>query len=169
MNAAWDKDCISCQAIRASKRINKVPRVMETKNWVVEHGYPTSIRGWMVIMPKRHVVAVHELTRDEMEEFGDLLQAVCLGQHELYETEKEYFVQYSEGEGYSHLNIHIVPRLEKWPDAMKGFGVFSGIGENIQNPITEMAAAEESMKLQTYLLKHLPARILNYRPEIVRK
>lgn len=142
---------------------------METKNWVVEHGYPTSVKGWMVIMPKRHVISTHELNRDEMAEFGELLQAVCLGQHELYQTEKEYFVQYSEGEGYTHLNVHVIPRLAKWPEALKGFNVFSGIGDHVQNPITEMAAAEESMKLQTWLLKHLPTRILNFEPIKVAK
>lgn len=160
MSATWEKNCTSCQAIRASKRINQVPRVMETKNWVVEHGYPTSMKGWMVIMPKRHVTSVHELNREEMAEFGELLHEVCVGQHELYKTENEYFVQYSEGAEYQHINIHVIPRLEKWPESMKGFGVFNAIGEHAENPITEMSAAEESMKMQSFLLKRLPVRIL---------
>ena len=157
---AADKECISCQAISGAKRMNEVPRVMVTTNWVVEHIFPTSIRGWMVMMPKRHVTAVHQLTRAEMAEFGELLHAVCEGFHELYGAEKEYFMQFSEAPGFTHLDVHVVPRLKDWPSELTGENLFISKKYQTENLLTPHEAAEEAMKLQNYLLKKVPARLM---------
>jgi diadenosine tetraphosphate (Ap4A) HIT family hydrolase len=160
VKAISNKDCTFCQYVTGEKRINEIPRVLTTKNWVIEHVYPTSVKGWVDILPKRHVTAVHQLTREEMAEFGELLHAVCEGQHELYGAEKEYFMQYSETEGHYHTNVHVVPRLPDWPDSLKGPMVFSALGTQVENPLTPEQISVEVMKLQNYLLKKVPARLL---------
>jgi diadenosine tetraphosphate (Ap4A) HIT family hydrolase len=160
MSAVSSKECGICQSISGAKRLNQVPRVMVTKNWVVEHIYPTSIKGWMIMTPKRHVTAVHQLNREEMAEFGELMHEICTGQHEIYKAEKEYFMQFSEAEGFNHLNIHVVPRLKDWPDEMKGPNIFTDTNYQEHDLLTPEEIARESMALQNYLLKHLPARIL---------
>jgi diadenosine tetraphosphate (Ap4A) HIT family hydrolase len=159
MIGKWDKDCISCNSIRGINRIKQIPRVLETKHFVVEH-ISTSIRGWVVIVPKRHVTAVHQLTKGEMIEYGELPHAVCQGQHELYDTEKEYFMQYSEGESFSHTHVHVVPRLPEWPSALKGPRVFSAMGAEVENVLTAEERTAEALKLREYLLENLPAKLI---------
>jgi diadenosine tetraphosphate (Ap4A) HIT family hydrolase len=163
MKAEWDKDCISCRSIQGIERLSPVPRILETRHWVAEHLSSTSIKGWVIVLPKRHVTAIHQLPKEDMVEFGELLHVICEGQYALYKPVKEYFMQYSEGEGYSHTHVHIVPRVPELPDKFKGPRVMRAMGNNPENtlpilPIEEVTA--EALKLRKYLLEHLPAKLI---------
>ncbi len=160
MKAATNKDCIFCQYITGEKRIDQIPRIMTTKNWVVEHVTPTTVKGWVNLLPKRHVLAMHELNREEMIEFGELLFTVCEALRDVYGAEKEYMMQYAETEGHYHTNIHVVARLPDWPATLTGATIFSALGPQVKNPLTPEQVSIEVMKLQNYLLKHLPGRLL---------
>ena len=48
------------------------PYIYEGRSWVVDHAYPTSLKGWLVIVLKRHVEALHDLTHEEFRELADI-------------------------------------------------------------------------------------------------
>jgi len=58
-------ECFTCQSISGEKRISPGPTIHTAKFWLVEHAYPGKLKGWLVLALKRHVQALHELTRDE--------------------------------------------------------------------------------------------------------
>ena len=88
------------------------------------------------------------------------MHSVCQGQHELYGTVKEYFMQYSEGEGFSHTHVHVIPRLPEWPNALKGPRVFSAMGAEVENALTDEERTAEALRLREYLLNNLPKEMI---------
>ena len=55
-------------AARFAARISltNAPRILETPHWIVEHGHPTEILGWLVLVLNRHCPAIHDLTAEEL-------------------------------------------------------------------------------------------------------
>ena len=44
--------------------------------WRVAHAFGTSLPGWLVMVPRRHVIALDELTVEEAADLGPLLRAL---------------------------------------------------------------------------------------------
>lgn len=60
------------QAFRDKIRPTDEPPLIEADHGKVEHAYPTSVRGWLVMVPKRHCEAIRGLSPPELAEFGKL-------------------------------------------------------------------------------------------------
>ena len=153
MTERFDNSCSSCQAIQGLITITNAPRILETRHWVVEHVYPSSIKGWLVVALNRHCHALHQLTAEEFEEFGRLLPLLCQALHEVLKTEKEYVIQLAEGEGFNHVHFHVIARLPDWPESFRGPRVFSGAGENVENPLPGEVVTPLALEIREYLLK----------------
>jgi diadenosine tetraphosphate (Ap4A) HIT family hydrolase len=152
MEGAFDKNCQSCQALQNLVSLTVTPRVLETPCWVVEHGYPTSIKGWLVVILGRHYGALHELTKGEWEDLCQLLPKLCQGLHKALGTEKEYVIQFAEGEGFNHVHFHVIARLPDWPDDLRGRRVFSGLGLSVENALSADELTPLVQELRAYLL-----------------
>jgi diadenosine tetraphosphate (Ap4A) HIT family hydrolase len=135
--------------------------VLETPHWVIEHVHPTSVKGWLVIVLNRHCSALHQLTADEFTELGRLMQALCRALHEILDTQKEYVIQFAEGEGFSHVHFHIIARLHDWPEFLTGSRVFSGLGQKVENPLSSEDLAPLVMKIRDHVLEHMPGELLD--------
>lgn len=94
---------------------------------MIEHAYPARLRGWLVIVLKRHAEALHELTREEFSELGELQALAVRLLHETLDSAKEYSVCFAEKEGFQHIHFHIVARSRDLQDEFKGAGVFAMI------------------------------------------
>jgi hypothetical protein len=71
-----DEDaCFSCSN---NERTDLPPRerIYIGPGWRVAHAFGTALPGWLVLLPRRHVTALDELTAAEAEELGPLLRAV---------------------------------------------------------------------------------------------
>lgn len=68
----FDPQCRSCQAIRGELSLTNAPRILESDHWIVEHGHPTAVLGWLVLVLNRHCGAIHDLTPTELEEVAHL-------------------------------------------------------------------------------------------------
>lgn len=149
---AFDKNCQSCQALQNLISLTITPRVFETPHWVVEHGHPTLIRGWLVVILARHCRALHELTTEEWEDLGQLLPKLCQGLHKVLGTEKEYVIQLAEGEGFNHVHFHVIARLPDWPDDLRGKRVFSGLGTSAKDTLSADDLTPLVQELRAYLM-----------------
>ena len=62
-------DCSTCRSISGERRISPGPTVYGGRYWLIEHAYPTRLKGWLVIHHGHfHVVAKK---RDLPDEFKD--------------------------------------------------------------------------------------------------
>ncbi len=78
----------TCQTCRLLARRNAgaAPpwdNIHRTPHWDVVHSFNTALPGWLVLVCRRHVEAVHELTDDEAAELGALFRRVSLALHEV--------------------------------------------------------------------------------------
>ena len=129
-------DCYSCLSLSGEKRISPGPIIAESSFWVVEHAYPTSLKGWLVIVLKRHAEALHELSQEEFAELAQIQYrlAQILGQYA--QTEKEYMLCLAEAEHFHHIHIHFVARSKDLPLEAQGQRVFSQLNTDEQRSLS---------------------------------
>jgi diadenosine tetraphosphate (Ap4A) HIT family hydrolase len=122
--------CIACEN---NERIGALPpseEIAVAGSWRVAHAFGTSLPGWLVLLPNRHVRAVHELGDDAAAEFGPLLKRVSRALCDVLGCAKAYVVFFAEAEGFEHLHVHVVPRMDWFGPTERGPAVFSLLGRS---------------------------------------
>lgn len=117
--------CVTCRSISKEQPICPAPRIYTGEHWVVEHAYPSSYKGWLVVVHKQHKTRISMLERGEMVELGDLISRCSKALRLLLACEKEYVLCLCEAEGFSHLHWHIVGKPQMLPDVYKGAGILN--------------------------------------------
>jgi diadenosine tetraphosphate (Ap4A) HIT family hydrolase len=109
---------------------------------MVEHAYPVKVKGWLVIVLKRHAEALHELTAAEFAELGRIQADVTRVLFEELACEKEYVACYAETEHFYHVHFHVFAKPATLPDALKGGRSFAliKVTESEAVPPQEIAA-----------------------------
>jgi diadenosine tetraphosphate (Ap4A) HIT family hydrolase len=69
---------------------------------------------------KRHATALHELSREELVEMGELLARVTKLLHTEFGCVKEYISCFAESEHFKHVHIHVIPRAADLPQELQG-------------------------------------------------
>jgi diadenosine tetraphosphate (Ap4A) HIT family hydrolase len=91
------------------------------------HAKGCSLPYWLVVLPRRHVESLDELTDDEMADLGPLLSSLTRALKELTGCAKTYVALFAEAAGYAHVHFHVVPRMQwftvdqKGPSALSAF------------------------------------------------
>jgi diadenosine tetraphosphate (Ap4A) HIT family hydrolase len=122
-----DADCFSC-ATNGSARLPPRERVYLGPRWRVAHAFGTSLPGWLVALPLRHVTALDELTADEAADLGPLLRALTAALREVLGAEKTYVALFAETAGLTHVHFHVVPREPGLDPELRGPRVFGLLG-----------------------------------------
>ena len=117
-------ECLSCKAISGETPISPGPRIHEGAHWLVDHVYPTALKGWLVIVAKRHVEALHDLADAEFFELGVLLGKTTMALRRVLDYEKEYTMCFSESTGFKHIHFHVVPKPRDLPRELLGPQIF---------------------------------------------
>jgi diadenosine tetraphosphate (Ap4A) HIT family hydrolase len=144
--------CLTCLNLSGERRISPGPYIYEGTYWLVDHAYPTTHLGWLVILPKRHIEALHELTREEFQELAEIEYRLVQVMHTDGSVLKEYMMCFAEGQGFAHVHIHVVPRPIDLPAEIKGPRVFALLAVDAEHaiPAQEITAfcEEFTRKLQ---------------------
>ena len=82
--------------------------------WRVAHAFGTSLPGWLVVVPRRHVIALDELTAGEAADLGPLLRALTAAMRAVLGCGKTYVALFAEAEGFEHVHFHVVPGARTW-------------------------------------------------------
>jgi diadenosine tetraphosphate (Ap4A) HIT family hydrolase len=116
--------CFPCDQQAA---ISLPPRedVVHTDHWRVAHAFNSTLPGWLVLLPTRHVASFTELTPEAADELGGLVRRLGTALEAVTGCVKTYLMQFSEAEGFSHLHVHLVPRLPDHPEEARGPRVFA--------------------------------------------
>lgn len=111
--------CFPCDQQAA---ISLPPRedVLQTDHWRVAHAFNSTLPGWLVLLPTRHVASFTELTPEAADELGGLVRRLGAALEAVTGYVKTYLMQFSEAEGFSHLHLHLVPRLANHPEETRG-------------------------------------------------
>ncbi len=117
-----ERQCLTCLSISGERRISPGPTIAGGRYWLLEHAYPCALKGWLVLVLRRHVAALHALTGDEFAEIATFLEKATRLLHRELDCEKEYVACFAEAEGFQHVHIHIVPRAGDLAHELQGPG-----------------------------------------------
>lgn len=126
--------CLACELVARRDR-GEAPlwdSIYRTPSWDVAHAYDSSIEGWMVLILRRHVPALTEMTDGEAAELGPLVKAVSAALTTVTGCEKTYMVQFAESPRHRHVHVHVIPRASGLAEDRRGPRVFQelGVGED---------------------------------------
>jgi diadenosine tetraphosphate (Ap4A) HIT family hydrolase len=127
--------CLTCLNLSGERRISPSPYIHEGTHWVVDHAYPTTHLGWLVILAKRHIEALHELSREEFQELAEIEYRLVQVMSTDISVQKEYMMCFAEGEGFQHVHIHVVPKPIDLPDEVKGPRIFARLDISAEQAI----------------------------------
>ena len=111
--------------------------IYRTQFWDVVHCNATTIPGWLVLVARRHIEAIDELTHDEALELGILLHQMSKALKEVVKCTKTYVVQFAEAEGHHHVHFHVIPRMVDQPEETRGTKIFNYLGVSEQERVSE--------------------------------
>lgn len=115
MSAAVSGDCRICGI---NDRVGSLPVrecVYLDENWRVSHAW-SSLPGWLIVVPRRHLEAFDELSGQESAGLGPLLSAATAALREALGCVKTYVMMFAETPTFSHLHIHVVPRMANFTE-----------------------------------------------------
>jgi diadenosine tetraphosphate (Ap4A) HIT family hydrolase len=113
---------------------------VRTPHWDVVHAFGVSLEGWLVLVVRRHITSVADLTDDEGAELGPLIKRVSAAVQEVVDCDKTYVVQFAEHRDHPHVHVHVIPRPRDLPHEHQGPRVFalSGVSDDAAVPEARM-------------------------------
>ncbi|MEV7178537.1 HIT family protein [Kitasatospora sp. NPDC093679] len=123
-------DCYTC--VRTGDPEGLPPResIAGDEHWRVAHAFGSALPGWLVLLPRRHVTAVAELTDAEAAGLGLWQVRLSRALAEVTGCAKTYVAQFAEAEGFAHVHFHVVPRSPDQPEELRGPRVFGLLGKD---------------------------------------
>jgi diadenosine tetraphosphate (Ap4A) HIT family hydrolase len=127
--------------------------IHRTPYWDVVHSYDTALPGWLVLVVRRHIIAVDELTDAEATELGQLIRRTSMALKEVTGCLKTYVIQFAEKADHPHVHFHIVPRMADQPHERKSTLIFGYLGvpegERVSEDMMNSIAVKVRGLLQT--------------------
>jgi diadenosine tetraphosphate (Ap4A) HIT family hydrolase len=127
--------------------------ILRTPGWDLVHALGTAVEGWVVLVVRRHITAVADLTDEEDSSSGRWSRP----SHALHDTvtcAKTYVAQFAEHPDHPHVHVHIVPRAADLPDDQRGPGIFSQLGVEDHRAVSEARMTEIAGRLRSRLDRH---------------
>lgn len=121
---------------------------MHTDHWRVAHAFNSTLAGWLVLVPTRHVLAFTELKPAAADELGGVVRRMSTALEAVTGCVKTYLMQFSEAAGYAHLHLHLVPRLRDHPEDARGPRVFSFLTDDETQWLPESERDEIALALR---------------------
>lgn len=106
-----------CYACDQQASLSLPPRedIIHTNHWRVAHAFNSTLPGWLILLPTRHVISFAELPREAADEMGSLIVRCSTALATVTGCVKTYLMQFSEADGFTHLHLHLVPECRTNP------------------------------------------------------
>ena len=111
--------------------------IYRTDHWDLVHSYNTALPGWLVLIVRRHIEAIDELSDEEAAELGVLLQRASAALREVVGCAKTYVVQFAEAAEHPHVHFHVIPRMADQPEERRSLGIFGYLGVSEAERVSE--------------------------------
>jgi diadenosine tetraphosphate (Ap4A) HIT family hydrolase len=135
------KTCKTCELV-ANRDAGAAPLwdcIYRTPLWDVAHSYDTALPGWLVLVARRHIGSLDELTDPEAVELGRLIRRTSFALKEVTGCIKTYVIQFAEAAEHPHVHFHIIPRMADQPENRNSTQIFGYLGV----PEAERVSQEE--------------------------
>lgn len=145
--------CLTCE-LKARRDRGEAPlwdSIHRSDYWDLVHAFNTSLPGWLVLVARRHIEAIDELTDEEAAELGVLLRRASVALREITGCVKTYVMQFAEAEGHGHVHFHIVPRMADQPAERRSTGIFGYLGVPEEERVSEERMTEVAKRVREYL------------------
>lgn len=122
--------CLTC-ALIARRDAGQAPLwdcIYRATYWDLVHSFNTSLPGWLVLVARRHITAIDELTDEEAAELGVLMRRASAALREATGCAKTYVCQFAEAADHPHVHFHVIPRMGDQPAEYRGPLVFGYLG-----------------------------------------
>jgi diadenosine tetraphosphate (Ap4A) HIT family hydrolase len=118
--------------------------------WRVALAFNSSLEGWAVVIPTRHVESLDELSDEESTSLGILLRDLTGALKVVTGCQKTYVMLLAEQPGFNHVHFHVVPRMADLPSERTGTAVFAYLKEE---PLSDDARDEIAMQIRAELTR----------------
>ncbi|MBU0614773.1 MAG: galactose-1-phosphate uridylyltransferase [Nanoarchaeota archaeon] len=125
--ASKHKKCPYCRIIKTESRSKR--KCFENKSFVAIAPYASRFNYEVMIMPKRHVKSISELSDDELADWAQIMAKVY-AKLRFMGASFNHFIHYAPKGSNLHLQMEICPRIATWA----GFEIGSGIIINSVSP-----------------------------------
>ena len=146
-----DPECFACRNNAALPDLPAREHVGSDEHWRVAHAVGTSLPGWLVLVPRRHVTTIAELTDAEAGALGTWQVRLSRALHAVTGCEKTYVAQFAEAAGFGHVHFHVVPRAADMPENLRGPRMFGAIGIAGDEAVPEGRMDEIAMSIAVFL------------------
>jgi diadenosine tetraphosphate (Ap4A) HIT family hydrolase len=116
--------CFTCKGNEMIDELGPSNAIWVTDGWRVAHSFNSTLLGWLVVVPRRHIESLHELSDRESIEFGRLLRRVSKALVDVVGCEKTYVMMFAEAPGFHHVHFHVVPRAHDLDEDHRGSSIF---------------------------------------------
>lgn len=140
-------DCFSCVQEAGFDRLPPRERIAADGHWRVAHVLDGALPGWLVLVPRRHVTAIADLTDGEAAALGTWQVRLSRALAAVTGCAKTYVAQFAEAEGFSHVHFHVVPRMADLPADRRGPAVFGYLKAPADQVVTERRMDELAAEL----------------------
>jgi len=117
-------DCYACNVTAQGDDAPRWERIYADEHWRVAHAYDSSLLGWLVVLARRHVESLADLTEQEAAALGPLLRSLSAALRAETGASKSYVMLFAEHPRHQHLHIHVVPRMPDLPADRRGPEIF---------------------------------------------
>lgn len=150
-------ECATCELLRARDAGDRPlwDNIYRTAYWDVVHCNSTSLPGWMVLVVRRHIAAIADLTEAEAIELGRLQRFVSMALQQTLGCAKTYVVQFAEHPQHPHVHFHIIPVMADMPASERSIHVFKHLGVPEAECVSEARMNEIAANVQAFLINAL--------------
>lgn len=148
MNPDIVDGCYPCSQQAQTGGLAPREDVIHTDHWRVAHAFNSTLPGWLVLLPTRHVTAFAQLSAEAAAELGPLIRELSLALEEVTGCVKTYAMQFAEADGFAHLHVHLVPRAADHPGDAKGPRVFTFLSEDESRWLPEATRDDLALRLR---------------------
>jgi len=147
------KTCKTCELI-ANRNAGTAPLwdcIYRTPLWDVAHSYNTALPGWLVLVARRHIESLDELTDPEAVELGRLIRRTSFALKEVTGCIKTYVIQFAEAAEHPHVHFHIIPRMADQPDNRHSTKIFGYLGVPEEERVSQEVMNAIAVKVREIL------------------
>ena len=163
--------CLTCE-LGKRRRLGLAPLwncILTTASWDVAHAFGTDIEGWCVVVSRRHLVSLADLTDEEAVELGLLVRDLSLALAEVVGSVKTYMAQFAEHPDHHHVHVHLIPRRPDLDNASLGPAVFSHLGLPEAEWVPEDRRNELALRIREQLGSRGGTRSVSPTPRLTRE
>jgi diadenosine tetraphosphate (Ap4A) HIT family hydrolase len=147
-------DCYTCARTAEGGQAPPRERIADDEFWRAAHAFNSALAGWLVLVPRRHVTSIADLTGAEAQSLGLWQVRLSRAMRAVLGCQKTYIAQFAEAEGFSHVHFHLVPRPPDLPQDLRGPRIF----QLLAPPGGEYVGEQQMDEIALALIGELAAR-----------